>query len=424
MKMTLLRSFVVLLFSLIAQESLGAGFAVYTQSAASLGQANAVVAHGDDASAIFFNPALLNNMGRSQIQLGTALINIPLKFESDATGKEQKAKNGANFVPTLYAVYQINEKVAAGLGVFSNFGLSTKWPEDWEGRYVATESSLRTFTVNPVISVKVAPNFCVAGGLDILWADVERNKHLNLSTLMLPDVRQKMSGSGTGLGYNLGLLLDLTKNLSVGASYRSAMSVDIDGRVEHDIPAVVPLPIQLQLPNTEASSNLKLPPQAFFGIAYKGIDSFVFEIGGRWEGWSKFKELRVKVDEPVFGVKESVQPKNWKDSYTFNLGVKYRLTDKVAVNAGYQYETSSIPDKTFDPVVPDSSSHAFFLGTSVKYEKFSFGFTYGLRKNKNRNKNNSIDDNPDDGVVNPLTSVNGTYKSNIHMVIMDMTYRF
>jgi len=43
---------------------------------------------------------------------------------------------------------------------------------------------------------------------------------------------------------------------------------------------------------------------------------------------------------------------------------------------------------------------------------------------KNRKKQNALDDNPLDGLINPLTSANGLYKGNIHLVGMSLTYRF
>ena len=49
---------------------------------------------------------------------------------------------------------------------------------------------------------------------------------------------------------------------------------------------------------------------------------------------------------------------------------------------------------------------------------------YFFKKFKDREKNNSLDDNPNDGVINPLTSANGKYKTSIHGIGIDITYRF
>src|SRR4030042_3607620 len=65
----------------------GSGFAIYTQGASSLGQGAATIAHTDDPSAIFFNPALINKLEGTQIQLGTTVIFPSRKFESDITGE-------------------------------------------------------------------------------------------------------------------------------------------------------------------------------------------------------------------------------------------------------------------------------------------------------------------------------------------------
>ena len=49
--------FVFLTFCTISN-AYGSGFAIYTQGASALGQADAVIAHADDPSAIFFNSKL------------------------------------------------------------------------------------------------------------------------------------------------------------------------------------------------------------------------------------------------------------------------------------------------------------------------------------------------------------------------------
>jgi long-chain fatty acid transport protein len=54
--------------------------------------------------------------------------------------------------------------VALGLGFFTPFGLGTDWPASWAGRYITTYSRLKTYNLNPVISLKLTKNFSIAGG--------------------------------------------------------------------------------------------------------------------------------------------------------------------------------------------------------------------------------------------------------------------
>jgi len=55
-------------------------------------------------------------------------------------------------VPYLYLIHSLPKGLTAGLGVFTPFGLSTDWPEDWDGRFQVTHVSVQAVTVNPTMA--------------------------------------------------------------------------------------------------------------------------------------------------------------------------------------------------------------------------------------------------------------------------------
>ncbi|MDH4232395.1 MAG: outer membrane protein transport protein [Nitrospirota bacterium] len=397
----------------------GSGFAIYTQGASALGQADSVIAHSESPSAIFFNPALISKLEGTQAEIGTTLIYPIRKFDSNAPGGDAETKSQVFFPSTLYFTHEYNEKVSVGLGVFNNFGLATKWDDDWEGRYIATNSELTVFTINPVVSVKLTDNISVGAGLDFLILNATLEKKLNLGGA---DANQKFNGDGNGVGFNLGILVDVSKDISIGASYRSEIEVDIDGSVSHRLPAGFEFLSPL-FPHTSAETDLTLPSQFHLGVAYKGIRNLTLETGLRYEGWSSYEKLKLDLERPVFFATTSVAEKKWKDTYTFNIGADYRLNDTVSLLAGYLYGGNPVPDETFEPAIPDSNTHLFTIGTEIRGKAFTFGLSYGYQLLEGRRKNNSVDSNPDDGVIDPLRA-NGRYNSDLHMAGVSLTYRF
>jgi len=415
--------FCLFIFSLfcfaVPHDAFGSGFAIYTQNATALGQADSVIAHSDSPSSIFFNPALINKLEGTQAEIGTTLIYPIREFDSDATGREFETENQVFFPSTLYFTHKYNEKLSFGLGVFNNFGLATKWDDDWEGRYLATNSELTIFTINPVASVKLTDNISVAAGLNFLILDATLEKKLNLG---FADAHQKFKGDGNGVGYNLGIVVDLTKDIAIGASYRSEIKVDIDGNVSHGLPAGTEF-LRPLFPNTSAETDLTLPAQFHLGIAYKGIPNLTLETGLRYEGWASYEKLKFDLDQPVVGNTTSVTEKKWEDTYTFNIGADYRVKDNISLLVGYLYSGNPVPDETFEPAIPDSDTHLFTIGTEIRRKALSVGLSYGYQLLEERKKNNFIDDNPADG-VNPLTSANGRYNSDLHLLGISLTYRF
>ncbi len=402
----------------------GSGFAIYTQGASSLGQGAATIAHTEDPSAIFFNPALINNLDKTRIELGTTIIFPSRKFKSDLTGKTFKADEDVFYPSTLFVTHKFNEKLSAGLGIFNPFGLGTKWPDDWEGKYIATTSELKTYNINPVASYQVTPWMSIAAGVDFLLLDANMEKKINFSMFGLPDGKQKFKGDGTGFGYNCGILVEPHKDIAIGASYRSEIKVDIDGDATFSIPAIAPPQIVSLFPDTSGSTDLTIPQQVHLGTYYKGLYPFTFEVAARWEGWSSFNRLEIKLDKPVAGSTVSVTERNWKDTWSGNVGIKYQVSDMLALLAGYLYQGNPVPDATFDPSIPDANGHLFSIGADVKHKSLRFGLAYSYQKLLSRNKNNSVDDNPADGLANPTTSANGKYKSDLHMVGISLTYKF
>lgn len=414
----------VLLIICIIPNAYGSGFAIFTQGASALGQADAVIAHADDPSAIFFNPALINKLDGTQIESGTTVLLPSQEFKSDVSGKTFRTEDDVFFPSTFFITHKFNDKISAGLGVFNPFGLGIDWGDEWEGRYITTNSELQTFNINPVASYQITPNIAFAAGVDFLLLDTTLEKQINLSPYGLPDAGQRFDGDGYGIGYNLGILYDINEDISIGASYRSKIKVDINGDAAFDLPAGTPSLISTLFPNTGGNAHITLPQVGQAGVAYKGFNRLTLETGLRWEGWSSYKELRIKLDQPVAGSTTSIAEKNWHDAYSANLGAKYQLNNTVALLAGYLYGGNPVPDRTFDPVVPDATTHLFTVGTNIKYKNMRIDIAYGYQLLEGRSKNNAVDDNPSEGIVNAATSANGKYNTDIHMFGISLTYTF
>ena len=416
--------FVFLSFCTISN-AFGSGFAIFTQGASALGQADAVIAHADDPSAIFFNPALINKLEGTQVESGTTLLFPSQDFESDATGDTFSTKDDLFFPSTIFLTHKFNDKISAGLGIFSPFGLGTDWGDDWEGRYIATDSEMQTFNINPVVSYQIVPNVAFAAGVDFLLLDATLEKNINMSAFGLPDAGQKFDGNGDGVGFNFGVQYDITEDISFGASYRSEIDVNInDGNATFDLPSDTPPTIGALFPNTDGSTDISLPQQVHAGICYKGFNNLTLETGLRWEDWSSFRELKINLDQPVGGSNESITEKNWQDAYAVNFGAKYRLNETIALLAGYLYSGNPVTDDTFDPIVPDANTHLFTIGTSIKYKNMNIDLAYGYQRLEGTSKSNTVDDNPSDGFVNAATSANGGYDTDIHMFGISLTYKF
>lgn len=386
------------------------GYAVFTHGASAMGQGNAVTAHTSDPSTVFYNPALMNKLEGTQVEAGTTGIFSTREYQPAGAGNG--TSNDTAFFPShFYATHKMNDQVSVGLGIFNPFGLGTEWNENWEGRYIATKSTMKTFNINPAVSIQVTPKLALAAGVDVILLDASLEKKVPSGALGLTpgfDVNQKFKGDGKGVGFNLGAAYDVCEHFSLGASYRSEVKIDVSGNAALTAGGA-------RVASFGGKTDVTLPPQFTAGAAFKGIDKLVLEAGVRWEGWSKFKELAIHLDNG----QTAATPRNWKDAWGGNVGGRYQMNDTVALLAGYVYGDTPVPDSTFDPGIPDAKTHVFCAGTDLNFKPVTVAFSYGYQLLENRHKDNGIP-----AGFPTAAEANGKYKTDAHLIALSVGYKF
>jgi long-chain fatty acid transport protein len=397
----------------------GAGFALMQQGTAAMAQGNAFVAEAIDASAIFYNPAGLNQLKGAQFYQGL-FLNHPDR-EYSGGGQDSQTNHRWYKSMTAYLAIPVHHRVALGIGFFSPFGLGTAWPPTWAGRYVTTFSSMKTYNLNPVISFKVLENLSLAAGFDVLWSKVrlKRKTPVVVRRRVFPDGEINIGGNGVGYGYNFGMLYEPLSGVKLGVSYRSQVSVMHYGAFTTNLPP--PLPA---VSSIAGSANLVYPPSLTMGIACSRFKPFAFEFDTTWTGWSSYDKLKVNLDWPIMvnGVMTTTltTPKSWHDAWAFRFGANCAIKEGMKVRVGYIYDLTPVPDTSFDPQVPDANRHIFTVGGDLKIWRFTLGIAYNYILSESRNKNNFILVN---GVPAPLQA-NGRYNSDVHSLGLNWALQF
>jgi len=391
------------------------GYGIFTQGARALGRADASIASLDSPSAIFFNPALLTDLEGTQGEFGTTLI-FPDRSYAGATNAE--TEDSLFYPTTLYLSHELNDDVTFGLGVFNPFGLGTDWPDNWEGRYLATRSEIVTYDIRPVVAWQASDRLSLSFGIDYVYLEAELERMIDFTGFgpLNPDGHQLFSGDGDGFGYNLGLQLNFSESISLGLFYRSEVDIDVDATSNFSVPAA----FSALFPTTRAHTELTLPQQIFVGLAYQISPELLVEASVRWEGWSTFDQLRIDLDQPVAGSTVEIQPRNWDDTFAYSIGGEYQLNASTTLLAGYLYGENSVPDATFEPAIPDSDSHLFCIGATHQIDKIQLTASYGFQHQLDRTKNNAIAPPPSP----QASSVNGKYESDLHLLGFSVGYKF
>jgi long-chain fatty acid transport protein len=401
-----------------ASAAQGAGFALIQQGTAAMGQGNAFVADASDASAIFYNPAGLNQLPRAQVYQGSFFNHFDRNVSGDGFTSETNHRIYRSL--SAYVAVPVHSRVALGIGFFTPFGLGTVWPPTWAGRYITTFSDLKTYNLNPVISVKVLDNLSLAAGFNVLWSKVELKRKVQVLGGLLPDAEVRLTGDGQGYGYNLGALYEPISGVKLGVSYRSEVFVKHEGDAALSFQA----PLTPLSTSSPGSANLTFPPSVTMGINYSRLKPWGKPLGlefdATWTGWSSFDEFKVKTERSLGGTDRVVIPKNWNDAWAFRFGGNYEIREGMKLRVGYIYDLTPVPDATFDPQVPDANRHIFTVGSDLKLWRFTLGIAYNYILVENRTKNNTIAIN---GVPVPVQA-NGRYTSNVHSLGLSWLFQF
>ena len=160
--------------------------------------------------------------------------------------------------------------------------------------------------------------------------------------------------SGTGAGWNVGVLYKLTPDISIGASYRSSVNIDATGTLRS-----TPNYAALHLPQGDVSVTITLPATGYLGVAYKVTTDIEVEADYQYIGWSSYDQL-------VFNSRRTVrtvtQPKNYNNTYILRLGGEYKFNDDLRLRAGYYYDHCSVDAAYVDPLLPDANRSGLNVG--------------------------------------------------------------
>ncbi|MCK5732573.1 MAG: outer membrane protein transport protein [Candidatus Latescibacteria bacterium] len=359
-------SLVFVFFLLSCTLAFAGGYEIYEHGARAIGMAGAYTAIAEGPSAVFYNPAGITGNAGLQIGLGTALIK-PIGSFTSAQGVKTDQESQLYTPSHLYATYQINEKLTAGFGFFTPFGLGTDWPEDWSGKYGGVKTELQTFFLNPTLAYQATPRLSLAVGFDYILSNVELGRKIPIMNPANPaqivgETDLKLTGDGDAMSFNVGLLFKASEKIQAGLSYRHSADIEYDGDVEFTAPA----PFAALFPNGGGGAELHMPSVLAAGISYMPMEKWTFAADVNWFGWSGADSIAITFDTP-FGnpaapTTASALIREYEDTFILRLGAEYQLSEVLALRAGYGYDQSPLQDEHLSATLPGANRNNLAMG--------------------------------------------------------------
>ncbi|CAH0991083.1 Long-chain fatty acid transport protein [Sinobacterium norvegicum] len=412
--------------ALISVQANAAGFQLNAQSATGLGRAfagDAVIA--DNASSMSRNAASLSLFDRTEITLGTNIINSEIdvkdvEYYSPLSGGPvpiADAQNtGTSVVPNIFIAHPINDQFSIGFGAYSNYGTSNEFDDKWGAGTSqlplpgadAFGGTTNVTSMNMLVagSYRINDQWTLGAGIDFIYGEGElkRQSEMNnwigdgTTTVNLLDV----DASAWGVGFNLGAVYEIDENNRLGLSYHHSPEIEASGTVSY-------------MGNGSVGDLIMpLPSRAEFSGYHRIEDTkFAVHYSVQYISWSDFDAL-VTTDGT------NVKDYQWKDTFHYSIGATYYINKHWEARVGYMYDEGVQNDLT-SVSVPDSDRQWFSAGASYHFnqdQSLDFGITYLVGKEV------SVEDEINGGVSNGGLTLNATTEASAVLFGGQYTHRF
>ena len=384
-------------FAPVAQAS---GFQLREQSASSQGNSFAgVTAGGFDISAMFFNPATMTLHSGNQFILGATLI-APDAKASNISGTRTSAlaafpayepisgpashKNVAEskIAPSLYGMWSLSDDLKLGISVNAPYGFVTEYDSNFVGRYHALKTDLKIVDVAPSLAYRINQQWSVGVAFVARYADATLTNAVDFGLIGFPstipgtvDGTAKLTGKTWGFGYKVGAAYQATEKLRLGFAYAGQMTMTLKGDIAFQYPSTLSAPAvanfqAMGFKNGGGKADLDLPANASLGFNYQVNDTFSLQGEAAWTGWSRFKELRVKLTDNVAPQPtETITEEHWRDTWFYALGGNWKLGNAWTLRGGLGHDQGAVTDGYRTPRIPDGDRTWVSIGASYAFSK-------------------------------------------------------
>ncbi|HAS3628052.1 TPA: outer membrane protein transport protein [Vibrio cholerae] len=407
-----------------------AGFQLAEYSATGLGRAYAgEAAMADNASAQWRNPAMLTYLEGTQVSAGAIYVNPNVDVEGTVThqqlGKTHASSNDFAHdavIPNFYLSHQLNEQMALGFALGTNYGMETDLGTDFAASHFGNQASVISKEANLNIAYQILPQLSIGGGVRYVMGEghfgaTAPAKNLirhpvtnNVMTLPKGTTLKYMEGEDNSWGWQVGSAWQINQDHRVGFAYKSEVVMDFEGHAEGvSYGSYKP-----------GMMSVTLPATAELASFHQLNDQWAIHASINWTDWSSFKELTAVFPEKS----DLIKSENWEDNYRFALGTTYQYDAKLALRAGVAYDTSAVDDKNRTATIPETDRTWVSVGGSyvaTPQLTLDAGFTYIFAKDATINEPRDASDQTAAAIGGAFT---GNVSGNVWLIGVQANYRF
>ncbi|MBL7934458.1 MAG: outer membrane protein transport protein [Bacteroidia bacterium] len=387
------------------------GFQVNLQGQKQQGMGGAGTAYMQDASSLFFNPGGASFVHGNSVNAGVTPTIARGAFLDESTQTVSRTNSPVSTPFAAYGLFEVKDssKLKIGLAIYTPFGSTVQWEENWTGRFALTRLELRAIFFQPTISYRITDKIGIGAGFVYANGRVNLQKDIPLVDGNGTYGHAELAGKANGYGFNAGIYFKPIEKLSIGLTYRSKVEMKVN---EGDATFNVPASASANFPSGKFTSKLPLPNVTTLGLAYKINSKLDVALDINYVGWKAYDTLSFDYENNTTSLIDTKSARRYKNTFAFRGGAQYKITHLFAARLGLAYGITPVQNGYVTPETPDANRINYTAGLGYELGKHlkidvSFLFTHLKRKD-----------------TNIETNLSGTFKTNVCAPGISIGYKF
>lgn len=319
--------------------------------------------------------AATNPAGLTRVKEPEWVVQL-LAFSSDSTfvttadsfsGVTEEESSGSLVIPSLYYARPISDRLGFGLSIIVPGGVGEDLDDNGPQRYLLDEWSLSYVSFTPAIGYRLNERLSLGAGLTINYSVLNYESAVRNLDPAIGDGRMEIEATDLTLGFQLGLLYELTDRTRIGLNYRSENDPELS-----DTPDFSNLgPTRQQLLDQAGILNQKITLQSQFpqtinaGLYHQFANDVEFTVDVAWIDFSKygFSEIRLGNQSLTTSATE------YQDIWAVSAGVSWPVKDRWRLKFGAAYASSGVEDENRSFALRLDEIHGVGVGAEYRWRR-------------------------------------------------------
>jgi long-chain fatty acid transport protein len=371
-------------------------------------------ASADDAVTAATNPAGLTRLHEAEWVGGLSAFYSASDFTTTAQSvgaSSSNSSNGSLAIPSLYYARPINSDITFGISLTVPSGLGSDPGDSTPARYLLEKWTLGYVSLTPAAGYRVTDKLSIGAGLNLNYALYDYQTAV-FNGPAQPDGKMELRDGNFGIGYQLGMLYELSPITRFGLSYSSSTTSKFSSTPE--LSGLTPqrealLPAGIR--SSQVTLESEFPQHLGVGAWHEFADGKSATLDVLWVNFNKFGLSSATLGNNSIEVNNT----RYNDIWGATAGMNWPVDEKWTLRLGAAYASSGV----------DSENRTFALRLDRIWGA-GVGTEYRWRKNRVVGVNltyYNLGSAPVSTTIPLVGTLSGEYSSN-YAIGLDLTLRW